>query len=60
MGKPVRLEEYNTEQDAAYSFHYKRHIVKLRQEKIPNYTKELKIASHTGKFVKSLSVFKDW
>ena len=59
-GRRVKLSEYNTPIDGAYDFHYKRHIVKLRQEKIPIFTKELKIAEHSAKFVKSLSVFKDW
>ena len=60
MGFPVNLTEFNTPKDGAYQFYHKRHIVKLRQEKIPFFNKELKVAANSGKFVKPLSVFKDW
>ena len=60
MGMPIETSEYNNEKDGAFNFHYKRHVVKLRQEKIPLFTKVLKTAEHSDKFIKPLSVFKDW
>ena len=33
--RPKQLDEFQRPEDAAFKFHYKRHIVDIREEKIP-------------------------
>lgn len=56
----IKIEDYQTIQDVKFRFYYNRHVINLREEKIPRFSKILKKVDRATNFVKEASVFAPW
>lgn len=59
-GGRVRVLDYQLRSDVHFKFYYNRHIIPHREEKVPGFSKQLKLDAEACLFVKETSVFKDW